>query len=269
MTEESSQDKLLQVDITQGVATLTLNRPEIHNALNETLIADLHQACVRLGQDRNVRVIVLQGAGRSFSAGADLAWMKRMAGYSYQENRADAQRLADMLHAFDTVPQPTIVRLHGAAIAGGTGLVACADIAIAAEGVLFGLSEVRLGLVPATIGPYVMRAIGARNARCYWLTGERFGAAEALRIGLVHKVVPPEQLDEAVAQTVRSLQAGAPGALSRTKELIDHLADGIGKPEGRALRLSTANLIAHVRSDREGREGIASFLEKRKPDWAN
>lgn len=269
MTEPS----VLLTDIADGVATLTLNRPDIHNALNEQLIADLHTAFNRVAEDPEVRVVVLAGAGKSFSAGADLNWMRRMAGFSERENRDDALRLAEMLHSFDTLPKPTVARLHGSVFAGATGLAACADVAIAAEGILFGVTEVRLGLIPATIAPYLHRAIGTRQARRYWLTGERFDAVEALRIGLVHRVVPAADLDAAVTETVAALKAGAPAAIAAAKRLVTRLDNGRvqgGSGDGydMALRLETAEDIARARASSEGREGVASFLDKRKPDWA-
>lgn len=262
---------VLLTAIADGVATLTLNRPAVHNAFNEQVISALHTALNRVAEDAAVRVVVLAGAGRSFSAGADLDWMRRTADCSERENRDAAVRLAEMLHALDTLPKPVVARLHGAAIAGGTGLTACADIAIAAEGVHFAVTEVRVGLIPATIAPYLHRAIGTRQSRRYWLTGERFDAAEALRLGLVHRVVPADALDATIAETAAALKAGAPGAQAEAKRLLAglHTRGRCGGPDGfdTALRLETAAAIARARASAEGREGVASFLDKRNPSW--
>lgn len=253
------------VTIENGVATVTLNRPELHNAFDDALIAGLTATFERLGADRAVRVVVLRGAGKSFCAGGDLGWMRRMAGYSEAENIADATRLATMLRALDQLPRPTIAAVHGACFAGGMGLVACADIAIAADDAVFCLSEVRLGLVPATISPYVVRAMGARAARRYFLTAERFRAAEALRLGFVHEVVPAVELDAAVARLVATLMESATGAQARSKELIAQVA---GHPISDALIGLTARVIAEARASEEAREGLAAFFEKRKPRWS-
>jgi methylglutaconyl-CoA hydratase len=253
------------VAIDDGVATVTLNRPELHNAFDDALIADLTRTFERLGKDAAVRIVVLRGAGKSFCAGGDLAWMRRMAGYNEAENVADATRLAAMLRALDTLPRPTIAAVHGACFAGGMGLVACADIALCAEDAVFCLSEVRLGLVPATISPYVVRAMGARAARRYFLTAERFRAAEALRVGFVHDVVPADGLDAAVARMVTTLAESATGAQARSKALVGHVAD---HPISEALIGLTAQVIAEARASEEAREGLAAFFEKRKPRWS-
>jgi methylglutaconyl-CoA hydratase len=252
------------VAIERGVATVTLNRPELHNAFDDTLIAGLTSTFERLGADPAVRIVVLRGAGKSFSAGGDLGWMRRMAGYGEAENVADATRLAGMLRAWDALPRPTVAAVHGACFAGGMGLVACADVAICADDAVFCLSEVRLGLVPATISPYVVRAMGVRAARRYCLSAERFRAAEALRIGFVHEVVPADGLDAAVARIVTTLGESATGAQARTKEL---LADVAAHPISDALIARTARTIAEARAADEGREGLAAFFEKRKPRW--
>lgn len=253
------------VTIENGVATVTLNRPELHNAFDDALIAGLTATFERLGADPAVRVVVLRGAGKSFCAGGDLGWMRRMAGYGEAENIADATRLATMLRALDQLPRPTIAAVHGACFAGGMGLVACADIAIAADDAVFCLSEVRLGLVPATISPYVVRAMGARAARRYFLTAERFRAAEALRLGFVHEVVPAVELDAAVARLVATLMESATGAQARSKELVAQVAD---QPISDALIGLTARVIAEARASEEAREGLAAFFEKRKPRWS-
>jgi methylglutaconyl-CoA hydratase len=248
----------------RGVATLTLNRPAVRNAFDEALIRDLTEALLRIGADEAVRVVIVTGAGSAFSAGGDLNWMRRMAGYGEAENRADAMRLAAMLRTLDELPKPTIARVNGAAFAGGVGLVCCCDIAVAAASAVFAVSEVRLGLVPATIGPYVVAAIGVRAARRYNLTGETFGAAEALRIGLVHELAPDAELDAAVERLVAALLAGGPRAQGRAKRLIAEVAD---RPIDDAVMALTARTIAEARASAEGREGVSSFLEKRAPAW--
>src|SRR6476660_1577671 len=210
--------------VRNGVATVTLNRPEIHNAFDETLIATLTETFVTLDDDRDVRVVVLAGAGRSFCAGADLNWMKRMAAFGDEENLRDATALAAMLRALYALSKPTIARVHGAAYGGGVGLIAACDIAIAVPEATFALTEAKLGLIPATIGPYVIEAIGARQARRYFLTAERFGAADALRIGLVHEVAPLPQLDARIDEVIAALEAASPAAQLECKALIRGVA---------------------------------------------
>jgi methylglutaconyl-CoA hydratase len=246
------------------VATVTLNRPALHNAFDDRLIADLAAALRALEADPAVRVVVLAGAGRSFSAGADLNWMKRMALYSEAENRRDAEALALLMRTLDELAKPTIAAVHGPAVAGGCGLVACCDIALAAERASFAISEVRLGLIPAVISPYVVTAIGVRNARRYFLTAESFDAREAERIGLVHGVVATDQLRPAVDRLADLIVANGPQALAAAKRMIRRVAHA---PVDDALAAETAARIAEIRAGAEGREGIASFLEKRKPGW--
>ncbi len=248
----------------RGVATVTLNRPQIHNAFDDALIAELTAALRRLAADASVRAVVLTGAGQSFSAGGDLKWMRRMAGYSEAENLADAMALAELLRLLNELPKPTVARVNGAAFAGGLGLVCCTDIAIAAEEAIFSVSEVRLGLVPATISPYVVAAIGARHARRYFLSGERFSAAEARRIGLVHEVVPRAELDAAVEKILAALLEGGTSAQARSKRLVAEVRD---RPVTASLMALTARAIAEARASREAREGLAAFFEKRKPSW--
>jgi methylglutaconyl-CoA hydratase len=219
----------------------------------------------RLGADAAVRVVVLTGAGRSFSAGADLNWMGRTASYSEAENLADARALARLMQTLNELPKPTVARVNGAALGGGTGLVACCDIAIASERAVFGTTEVRLGLIPAVIGPYVLAAVGARHARRLMLTGERISAAEALRLGLVHEVVAPEALDAAVERVAAELLKGGPAALAAAKRLIGDLA---GRPLVPDLIDDTARRIAALRAAPEAREGIGAFLAKRAPGWS-
>ncbi len=247
-----------------STATLWLNRPDRHNAFDDVLIAEISSALGELAEDADVRVLLLAGKGKSFSAGADLNWMRRMAGYSQQENEADAQGLAELMHRLDSLPKPTIALVHGAAMAGGIGLVAACDIAIAAEDAVFGLSEARLGLTPATISPYVIAAIGRRAARRYFLTAERFDARQALALGLVSAVVPAGGLEAEGARLAAILAQNGPEAMAAAKDLIAAVA---GRPIDAALRADTARRIARQRAGAEGREGVAAFLEKRKPSW--
>jgi methylglutaconyl-CoA hydratase len=248
----------------RGVATVTLNRPEIHNAFDDALIAALTAMLKKLEADKSVRVVVLTGAGKSFSAGADLNWMKRMAGYSKAQNVKDARGLARLMLTLDRLKKPTLALVQGSAFAGGTGLIVCADIAISVDTALFAITEARLGLIPAVIGPYVARAMGERQARRYFLTAERFSAAEALKLGLVHQVVPPGQLAGAGETVIQALLACGPAALMECKALIARV--GRGKIEDAMIDF-TARTIARLRASPEGKEGVASFLEKRKPGW--
>ena len=254
------------LDISQQdfVATVTLNRPEVRNAFNEEMIAALTAAFHRLGARNDVRCIVLAGNGPAFCAGADLNWMRRMADYTHRENYADAAALAEMLRVVYQCPKPTIARVQGDAYAGGTGLVAACDIAVSADTAHYCLSEVKLGLIPATISPYVIRAMGARAAHRYFLTAERFDAAEALRIGFVHQVVTMAELDRTVAALAQTLIQAGPQAVSLCKQLVQEVAQREITPE---LIGSTVRAIADVRVSDEGREGIRSFLEKRRPAW--
>jgi methylglutaconyl-CoA hydratase len=255
----------LLVEKSGGIARVTLNRPEVRNAFDDALIASLTDIFRRLDQEADVRVLVLAGNGPAFCAGADLNWMKRMAGYGHDENLRDATGLAAMLSALDRMAKPTIARVHGPAFAGGTGLVAACDIAIGTPQARFCFSEAKLGLSPATISPYVIRAIGERAARRYFLSAEVFGAEEAYRIGLLSALVADSQLDSAVQEIVGHLLAGGPQAHAKIKDLIRAVA---GRPIEAALKDDTARRIAEIRASPEGREGIASFLEKRKPSWS-
>jgi methylglutaconyl-CoA hydratase len=248
----------------RGVIWLTLDRPEIHNAFDDRLIADLAKDLEVLGADAGVRCVVLTGAGRSFSAGADLNWMRRTASYGESENLADARALAGLMRTLNELPKPTVARVNGAALGGGTGLVACCDIVVASTQATFGTTEVRLGLIPSVIGPYVLAAIGARQARRLMLTGERISAAEALRLGLVHEVVAPEQLDGAVERIVGELLKSGPAALAAAKRLIRDLG---GRPIDGPLIDDTARRIASLRASGEAQEGVGAFLEKRPPAW--
>jgi methylglutaconyl-CoA hydratase len=257
---------MLKVDKKDGVARITLDRPELRNAFDDALIKQLHDAFVAVGKDDEVRVLVLAGNGPAFCAGADLNWMKRMAKYGYAENLADAEALALMLATLDRLPKPTIARVHGPVFAGGTGLVAACDIAVGTPEAKFCLSEAKLGLSPATISPYVMRAMGERNARRYFLTAEVFGAEEAFRIGMLSVLVSSSELDQTIDQLAAHLLAGGPQAHAKIKDLIRAVA---GRPVDDALAADTAKRIAEIRVSTEGREGIASFLEKRKAAWCS
>ncbi|WP_295853392.1 enoyl-CoA hydratase/isomerase family protein [uncultured Xylophilus sp.] len=247
-----------------SVATVTLCRPEVRNAFDDTLIADLDDAFRDLGAEPGVRAIVLAAEGPAFCAGADLHWMRRMAGYSRDENLADAGKLAAMLRTIAECPKPTIARVQGDVYAGGMGLVAACDIAVAADTAGFCLSEVKIGLVPATISPYVLRAMGTRAAQRYFLTAERFDAAEAHRIGFVHAVVAADALDATVDGWLRALTGASPAAVGACKRLI---ADVAGRPVDDALVAHTVEGIADIRASDEGREGVQAFLQKRKPSW--
>ncbi len=253
------------VDIdNQGTATITLDRPEVHNALNGKLVAELTSALEALADNRAARVVVLAAAGKSFSAGADLGWMRKMADASEQENYEDAMQLAGMLKALDSLPKPTIARVHGAVYGGAVGVVACCDIAVAAQRAIFSLSEARLGLIPAVISPYVIRAIGGRAARRYFQSAERFDAGQAHHIGLVHEVVAAENLDDRINGLIEHLCAAGPNAQAAAKRLID---DVEGARIDDALIETTAEMNARMRKTEEGREGIGAFLDKRKPAW--
>jgi len=249
---------------TGAVATVTLNRPEVRNAFNDDVIAELTLAFNQLGQDARVRAIVLQATGPAFCAGADLHWMRRMADYSHAENLADAACLAEMLRVIYTCPKPTLARIQGDVVAGGMGLVAACDIAVSVDGAQFCLSEVKLGLYPATISPYVIRAMGARAAHRYFLTAERFDALEALRIGFVHAVVGADQLDEKVAEMTQALLNASPNAVRECKALLHAVA---GRDISPRLIADTVEGIANIRASHDGKEGVQSFLQKRKPGW--
>ena len=256
----------LTIAIADKVATVTLNRPDLRNAFNEQAIAELELAFDELGRNELVRAIVLAANGPAFCAGADLNWMKKMAGYSHDENLADASRLADMLRTIYLCPKPTVAKVQGDCYAGGMGLVAACDIVVAADTVNFCLSEVKLGLIPATISPYVIKAMGEQAARRYFITAERFDAAAALRMGFAHEVVAAENLDTTVAGLVKALVSNSPNAVVEAKKLVREV---VGAPVTDALLLDTAQRIGAIRASSEGREGVASFLEKRKPNWLN
>jgi methylglutaconyl-CoA hydratase len=255
----------LQLAAQHGVGVIWMNRPEVRNAFNETMIAELTHAFRAADADPNLRAVVLAGRGPAFCAGADLNWMKKMSGYGLKENQADAMGLAAMLNTIYMMAKPTVARVHGPAFAGGMGLVAACDIAIAAQEAEFCLSEVKLGLTAATIGPYVVAAMGERHARRYFLSAERFTAAEAFRIGLVHDLATMEGLDASVNALLAHLLSASPGAIASSKELIRAVARA---PIDQKMVADTAARIAAARASADGKEGIRSFLEKRKPAWA-
>jgi len=257
-------DSLLEDIDARGVVTVTLNRPELHNAFDDALIAEMTRVLTMLGADPAVRAVVLRGHGKSFSAGADLDWMRRMAGYTEEQNLVDAEGLARLMHVLDRLPKPVIAAVQGAAYGGGVGLVAACDIAIASEKASFCLSEVKLGLIPSAISPYVVAAIGARQARRYFISAEVISAARAREIGLVHEVVAPDELDSMVEKVLQAIFQGAPIAQAEAKDLVFLVAD---QPVDQALIGETARRIAERRVSAEGRDGVGAFLDKRVPSW--
>lgn len=254
---------ILDID-SRGVAWLTINRPEIHNAFDDALINRLIQAIDAVQADPQIRVMVLSSRGKSFSAGADLNWMRRMADYSAKENLSDAMQLAKLMDRLNKLTMPTIARVQGAAFGGGVGLVACCDMAVASENALFSLSEVRLGLIPAVISPYVVAAIGERASRRYFVTAERFSAEQAKQVGLLHEVVNADQLDEAVETILKEILKGGSAAQAAAKKLV---ADVAFKPITELLIEETAQRITDIRASDEGKEGLNAFLQKRAPGW--
>lgn len=247
-----------------GIATIWMNRPDVHNAFNEALIAELTAACRQLDADDSVRVVVLAGRGKSFSAGADLNWMRRAADASVEANLADARKLAGMLRALAELTKPTIARVQGAALGGGMGLASACDICVASTAASFATSEVKFGIIPSAISPYVLRAIGARQAGRYFQTAERISAAEAKALGLAHEVVAPEELDAKVAGIVAALLTGGPKSQAAAKDLIRAVAD---QPVSDAVVEDTARRIAELRATPEAKEGLAAFLDKRPAAW--
>ena len=247
-----------------AVARVWLNRPDVRNAFNDSVIAELTAAFRELGADASLRAIVIGGHGKAFCAGGDLNWMRAMADYSWEQNRADAQALADMLYTLYTCPLPLVGRVHGDCYAGGVGLASVCDVLVAAEGMHFCLSEARLGLLPATIGPYVVRALGEQASRRYFITAERFSAAEAHRLGFVHEFATTETIDAKVDAIVQTLVANGPAAVKASKKLVQDIAGQLPTPE---LRADTARRIADIRASDEGRAGVQAFLNKRSPPW--
>jgi len=254
----------LQIERHRGAAVIWMNRPEVRNAFNDAMIAELAQAVRNAGGDFSVRAVLLAARGTAFCAGADLNWMKAIAGFSREENRADALKLARMLNAIHTCPKPVVVRVQGNCYAGGLGLVAACDIAIAVREAHFCLSELKLGLIPATVSPYVLRAMGERLASRYMLTAERFSAEEAHRIGLVQGCVPAERLDAAIDEILGHFGQASPQALRDAKRLVREFAS---RPIDESLIAASAERIADARASDDGKEGVQSFLDKRKPHW--
>jgi methylglutaconyl-CoA hydratase len=254
----------LQIERDGPVAHVWLARPEVRNAFNESMILELRQAFDWFAEDSGLRAIVLGGQGKAFCAGADLSWMKAMAGYSWAQNQDDAQRLADMLWSMYRCPVPIVGRIHGDCYAGGVGLAAVCDVLVVAEGVYFCLSEAKLGLLPATISPYVIRAMGEQAARRYFVTAERFTAMQARTMGFAHVVAEADELDLKVEEIVSALVSNGPMAARACKRLVQDIA---GAPLSAELRADTARRIADIRASDEGREGVQSFLAKRKPAW--
>ena len=260
----NEQSVTTQID-ERGVATITLNNPEKQNAFDDKIIADLTAAFEKVGSSKEIRVMILAASGKNFCAGGDLGWMKRMASYSYEENLEDAKALAAMLKTLNFLPIPTIARVQGAAFGGAVGLVSCCDMAVATDRASFSLSEVKIGLIPATISPYVIESIGRKAARRFFTTAERFSAQMAARIGLVSEVVVEEQLDNEINKLVEALLANSPAAIVAAKQLVFDVA---GREIDDELILFTSEQIAGIRVSSEGQEGLTAFLEKRKPLWS-
>lgn len=248
----------------RGVANLILNRPEVHNAFDDQMIAELIRVLDQLAADDKVKVLTLSARGKNFSAGADLNWMRSMAQKNYQQNLDDANELAALMHKLDNFPKPTIALVQGAAFGGAVGLVACCDMALAEQGASFCLSEVKIGLIPAVISPYVMRALGERQCRRYFLTAERFNADNALTLGLLHQVVAAGELGSQAEMLINSLLQNSPAAVTSAKQLIQHIYQ---RPINAELIADTTAAIASIRVSAEGQEGLTAFLEKRKPGW--
>ncbi len=261
---KSAMFKTLAIEQKHQVATIWMDRPEVFNAFNEQLIDDLISACRQLDTDAGVRVVVLAGRGKHFSAGADLNWMRRAAEASEADNLADARRFARMLRTLSGMSKPTIARIQGAALGGGTGLAAACDMAVASKDAVFSTSEVKFGIIPAVISPYVLRAIGPRHALRYFQSAERISAERALAIGLINEVTPMDGLDAGVAALIEPLLAGAPSAQKAAKELIEAIQ---GRPIDEQTLEETAQRIARQRATVEGRDGVAAFLDKRPPAW--
>ncbi|MFZ6641431.1 enoyl-CoA hydratase/isomerase family protein [Undibacterium sp. TC4M20W] len=254
----------LNIEIANHLATVTLNRPDVRNAFNETTIAEITRVFRDLDTNDSIRAIVLAANGPAFCAGADLNWMKKMADYTHEENLADASQLAEMLRTIYSCSKPVVAKVQGDCYAGGMGLVAACDVAVSVDTANFCLSEVKLGLIPATISPYVIKAMGESAARRYFITAERFTAAEAHRTGFIHEVVTADALDAKVAEIVKALSSNSPNAVKQAKRLVQDVASREVTP---ALIAATVEGIAQIRASEEGREGVRSFLEKRKPNW--
>jgi len=262
-----NQSNLIEIDADpRGIMTLTLNRPDVHNAFDDRLIAGLTRALERIDQESSVRAVVLTGSGASFSAGADLNWMRSMASANEEENRQDSLRLATLMRTLTFLNKPTIARVNGSAFGGGVGLLTCCDIAVANSAAKFGLTEVKLGLVPAVISPYVINAIGPRQAMRLFLTGEVFGAEHAERIQLVHQTATADELDDAVEEQLNWLLKAGPEAVKAAKSLVGAVVARTAEGQAK-MDAQTAALIARLRVSSEGQEGLAAFLDKRRPSW--
>lgn len=266
LTQGLRVDDAVILERKDALARITLNRPQVHNAFDDALVGSLQSALEKIASDIGVRAVVLTGAGKSFSAGADLRWMRSMAQASEAENCSDSLRFAALMRTLNFFPKPVIARVNGAAYGGGVGLIACCDIAIGIEGAKFSLSEVKLGLVPAVISPYVIAAIGARQARRLFISGEVFDAAHAARIGLLHEVVPAAELDAAVDRTLHFLAKGGPVAQREAKQLTLHMS-GMSGERAERIDAENAELIARLRVSAEGQQGLTAFLDKRAPEW--
>jgi len=265
MSKEKPAPSIIVEAKKNGVAKITLNRPEIHNAFDDRIIRELTNAIYRIDRDESVRILVLDAAGKSFSAGADLNWMKRMASYSWEQNYQDSLKLAGLMQQLHDCRKTTIAIVQGAAFGGGVGLVSCCDIVLASDQAIFCLSEVKLGLIPSVISPYVVKAIGERNSKRYFATAEKFDAVEAKNIQLIHKIIPHEELAELTQDFINKVLGNGPRAVYQSKRLINHV---IGKPLNEELVRDTAQRIADIRASSEGKEGVSAFLEKRPADWA-
>jgi len=264
MTTEQNKANITVKVSTSGVARVTLNRPELHNAFDDLVIKDLTTAIRKIDASEDIRLLVLDASGKSFSAGADLNWMKRMADYSWEENYQDSLKLAGLMQALHDTDKTTIAIVQGAAFGGGVGLVACCDIVLASDKSVYCLSEVKLGLIPSVISPYVVKAIGERNSKRYFATAERFNAQEAKNIGLVHKMIPHDELADTAKDFINKMLANGPKAMRQSKQLVNHV---VNKTIDEELVLETAQRIADIRASSEGREGVSAFLEKRPADW--
>lgn len=260
-----AQFKTILLEQKGKAARIILNRPEVHNAFNSAMISELHDAFEKIKESESARIVILTGKGKSFCAGADLNWLREIKGYSFEQNLKESLELAELLHRIYTLPKPTLARVNGTAIGGGTGLVAACDIAVASDKAKFGLSEVKIGLVPAAISPYVIRKIGESRAREYFLTGKRVTALKALEIGLLNEVVPENELETKIQELVEMLLTSGPEALASCKELIFQVP-GMSMEEAKTY---TAQMIAHLRISKEGQEGMDAFLAKRAPSWVN
>lgn len=261
---EESRYSTILLEIKDRVGWIYLNRPEVHNAFNSTMIAEMLEVCAKIKNDDTIRVVALTGKGKSFCAGADLNWMREIIDYSFEQNLEESLQLAELHHQIYSLPKPTVAMVNGTAIGGGTGYLSACDIAITTDKAKFGLSEVKLGLVPAAISPYVVRKIGESKARQYFLTGERISAEKAREIGLINEVVPQERLQARVDEIIAQLLTSGPEALASCKELLYH----VPRLSEEEVKEYTARMIANLRISAEGQEGMAAFLEKRKPRWA-